>query len=184
MSLPASFSATFSAPDGAEFFRLKEGIGGLFLAWARVEAELVRAVAALDGAKLAPAHGLARLLERWARLHEPAAACHRMHRALVEGVMSDLWAALEMRNQIAHGLRGLGAAREGQGTRLITDLNGAHREIGLDELRATVRGLDRDLALIGALTEAAAESNPARAAVLCAEIERLHPRDPALHAET
>jgi hypothetical protein len=137
---------------------MKEAVGSLFMLWSSVEADLAKAVGALNGPSAADKlHGIGRTMAAWKALHDELAG-HRSEHAEVFGVLhGQLREALRVRNSIAHGFEGyVNAPSDGSGEAYFQcSLNGSPEVITLRHLRVCLSRLAGARTHISRLTYAA-----------------------------
>jgi hypothetical protein len=93
----------------ATMAEMQEAVGSLFMLWSKVEADLAKAVAELNGPSAADKlHGIGRTIAAWKALHDDIAGDRPEHLEVVSVLHEQLVEALRVRNSIAHGLDGYG----------------------------------------------------------------------------
>ena len=128
------------------FVEMNASVGSILFLWSSVERELAKQIDALDdGSKKNGAHTISQKIKRWVDLQSPASGERPEHGDLLREVRERLTRALEIRNQISHGLIGIRADRyeyNGEAC-LTTEFNGVKRTHPHAELEHSMRVLSQ-----------------------------------------
>lgn len=123
---------------------LKADVGNIFFVWSNLETALDKALIDLtQGDQQDDLHGIARKVERWALLHRTAIPENPPHHQFVKYIRDVLCDGLEIRNRLAHGIRGwsLGYYNDTEAG-ITTELNEQSVFISLKKLRSTTDQLN------------------------------------------
>ncbi len=159
------------------FVEMNASVGSILFLWSSVERELAKQIDALDdGSKKNGAHTISQKIKRWVDLQSPASGERPEHGDLLREVRERLTRALEIRNQISHGLIGIRADRyeyNGEAC-LTTEFNGVKRTHPHAELEHSMRVLSQLVWAIRSLSYAAMQKDPRKAESTYAGIRLNH----------
>lgn len=130
--------------ESVTFAQLCGSLESLLLLWAGIERQArVEVAKAYDGCVPKSAHGIAAVLDSWEAGVFVKAEPGSLRRALACTLRTQLYAPLQMRNGLCHGLIGISCANDKTPASLMWEINGATQSIGWDELQTVFRWLSK-----------------------------------------
>ncbi|MBS0565178.1 MAG: hypothetical protein JSR87_12120 [Proteobacteria bacterium] len=149
------------------FDQMKGVVASLLLLWANVERALATSIQTLQqGEGPKRTHGIARLLDVWSALVTQGADEQQLRRQIGQRLVDHLKESLEIRNFVAHGLRGITSGTDepvGE-AHICAEMNGQRRVFTWQELQELFAWMSKVPWLIADLTDAATDREPERGA--------------------
>ncbi|MCF1711166.1 hypothetical protein L0V05_20375 [Tabrizicola sp. J26] len=149
-------------PQIVTFSQMKGAIGSLVLLWSRIEMALAEAIQSLPDEVAKDAHGIRRSIDVWERYVMSRGSGEEPLSLLCQRLVARLKHALDVRNQVCHGLIGITGqvSASDPEAHLTVRLKGKRKDISWSELQSMFSWMSRAGHLICDLTHVALADDP------------------------